>query len=160
VTFTFYYNAEDYCAAQMLYQRKKHHARLVLSVIQIAGLILIASYLYVRHESQLAIPMLAGGLVGICFPFLHRWRFKREFRRLPLLQQRVELTITPEGVFSKTPNGEGKTNWHAFERWHEDQLALLLLLKGSKTFFFFPKRLLTEEQAQHLRSLFTQQLTR
>ena len=85
-------------------------------------------------------------------PLAARLRIRRDFHRYPEFRGPVSYELTGEGFRFTTPASQLQLAWDAFTAAHEDP-AFVYLDVGSSASYFIPKRALSQDALEQLRSV-------
>ena len=112
-----------------------------------------------RDAVLITLPTVSGTIVlalGLR-KILHTWIFRKRFKTDSRLLTNVHLTIDDLGTHGETVGiGHGTLEWTAFTNWLEGKQSFVLFI--GCLFRAIPKRLLSEQETAHLRSLLEQKI--
>jgi hypothetical protein len=162
--FSYQLNADDYASASFLAMRKRSIATLIsLYVLVALGFLFLALALFLglALRDWSSAPVLVA--VGLFFPALvltYPYRFRGQFRKSPVHQERKSVIVDDSGVQIQIESGESRTKWTVFSKYAESDKAFVLFQQGNRIFIPISKRELTPGQISELRAIFDAHLKR
>jgi len=159
-TFRFEAEVKDFQAAWKLYQRTCTSSARTMKWIRIFATLWLVSIIVVLATSHSINPGFIGlGVAALYILFLLPIQAQRTLKKqfLQIASPGTTLTIsiqfdTEEIVFRLQGKSEAKFYWPAVEGIAEDE-STFLILPGKRMFYYIPKRALTAEDLDALRSV-------
>ena len=152
---TFTLTEEEAVAAAVLVLNKQLWAKrsFRLLVWAILGLLLILGLLDPRALMQPFLLALIGAAIVLFLTIrmVVPFHAKRHFRQAAALRDEIAVTWDDEGVSLSGAHGNSRLAWGEFHRWAEND-RLVLLFQSQMLYNIVPKRVLTAEQVDDLRS--------
>lgn len=146
----------DYLRAQWLHMKPRRRFRVVgylVLALFVLALVLVASRVVSEGDPRPAAPLLLATVILAGVAYLHRYLWKRHYRRQPSLQGLQIYSFSPEGIDACSPHGSSQVRWDIFTKWREDS-HLFLLYQADNLFCMVPKRWLVDaHQMTELRTL-------
>jgi hypothetical protein len=129
------------------------------------GLAFIALWIFLCLAPVLATPNIRSFVDSLLFAsfgfailswrlLFTKFKFRREYRRSPLLHLRTSLEIDAMGPHFKTSESDSRSSWQTYSKYRESKSTFLLSPSGNKIFIPIPKRELSQAQITELRTLF------
>jgi hypothetical protein len=131
---------------------------LLLFAVLLAGMFAVGIYLVGHDLGEVGWIWLAiSALLGIVVYALPRFQIRRELRRRPDLQGEIVLLLGPAGIEVTFATGKSQLQWRAYSKYRETA-HLFVLTASSSGSRFIPKRAMSPQQVEELRSLLRAQI--
>jgi uncharacterized membrane protein len=153
LAFTYHITQDDFVAAQRAHQRRNLFGKIQfgLGVFLFALFVLMALFSIIftpRVWMNYTLPLILAAAYLYLYYFAHRIAYRKNAN----LFSDIAVDVSPEGVHIVTPHSESTVPWSRYERWIESEKVFLLYV-GQRTFNIIPKRVLTSEQQNSLRTM-------
>jgi YcxB-like protein len=126
---------------------------LLLFALLLAAMFSVGIYLIIHDVGEVGWVWLAASAgLGIVVYVAPPIQTRRALRRSQVLQGEIVLLVDPDGVESTFATGKSRLHWKAFTGYKETTDAFVLHT-SSRWSTFIPKRLMSLEQTEELRSL-------
>jgi hypothetical protein len=126
---------------------------LLLGLMFLVGIYLINQDLATAGWCWLAISV--G--IGIAVYEVPRFQFRRSMRRNPSFQGEIVLLLNDKGIDSTFATGKSQLQWRAFTKYKETGHVFVLSMSRTRG-IFIPKRVMSPQQIEELRSLLKAQI--
>ena len=155
-------NEADAVAAYRLYwrivmRRRRMHILLPLMIIVVSllygtgyGTGTIQTIATVAAVAGIAVALITLMFLIVQLILVPR-RARRSFRQNYMLREDMLLTVDDEALHSVQASAKGQRPWRTFLAWAENG-SVLLLLSTDQLFFFIPRRVLSAEDLDGIRS--------
>jgi len=136
--------------------QQQFRLRQVLIAFLIFSMLLSILFLINNELTLISIilALLGGGVMFIIYPYTYRALYKRRLRAMlsegdnkPILGRQV-VSISPEGLFSKTQAGESKINWPAVNKVVQSDTAVYLYISAANAIAIPKKAFPTGQELQ------------
>jgi cation transport ATPase len=128
---------------------------LLLSLLFLVGVFLIDHDLPVAGWLWLAL----STAIGIAVYEVPRIQVRRSLRDSPSAQGEIVVVLDGEGTLTTFPTGESRLSWAAYTKYKETGSMFLLFVSPHRC-LSIPKRAMTPQQIEELRSLVKARVTR
>ncbi len=124
-----------------------------LFILRLALLFLVGIYL-IDHGFTVVgwIWLTVSVVIGIAMYQVPRMQVRREIRRAPYAQGEVAYTLNDEGTMAIFSTGRSQLDWRHYTRYKETRNLFLLFFSPTR-YTVIPKRVMSPEQIEQLRSL-------
>lgn len=167
---TYASSEEDFVRAGMLMLRTKSRFTLYSPWVGGIWLAFLLSFILLDPGARVNISNSADwGKVffGLTLPILllfipqfSRAALRKQYRSTPLLQESQSLQADFSGLHFRSQSSSSDTAWSTFLGFTEDKHNFLLIRQGNLIFVAIPKRVLSEQQIEEVRSVFETYLSR
>jgi hypothetical protein len=129
-----------------------------LYILLLAVLFFIGTRLVQNHYPIAGVVwLLLSGLIALGMYEAPRRRARRAIAQNAFAQAEILLTVDERGISAVFPSGSSQVEWRAYTNYKETSHRFLLH-SGSGRWTFVPKRVMTQEGIQQLRTLLAKYL--
>ena len=147
------YKITDEDAINAFRTSSKQPWTMFLFVLLLALMFLVGIFLVNHDLSAIGWIWLAvSAAIGIATYEVPRFQIRRSMRRNPSLLGEIVLVLSDEGTEVTFPTGKSQWQWRAYTKYKETQHLFILYMSPVRS-FFIPKRILSPQQLEELRSL-------
>lgn len=162
MTAQFELTADDYADAQRTHLRKMLGWKIAFAYLFVIIFILgiIISVFDSRYLEQMKPLWFLAALATLLVALTETGvLYRRQFRKLQVLQVPVTMEVDHDSIFLSSERGEGRTKWSSYEKWQESRRVFLLYTQP-KLFYVVPKHALGPEKTDVFRQLLQEKIRR
>jgi YcxB-like protein len=167
---TYQASEQDFVRAGMLMLRRKSRFTAFSPWVGGVWLAFLISFIFLDPGARANINNSADwGKVGfglsipillLLMPLLTRAGLRKQYRNSPAMQETRTIQADFSGFHLRSQSNSSDIAWSTFIAFAEDEHSFLLIQQGNLIFVPIPKRQLSEEQVEEVRSVFETYLPR
>jgi uncharacterized membrane protein len=159
LSLTYHITQEDFVAAQRAHQRRNLAGRIQFRLgMFLFGLFLLMTIFSVIFTPRVWMNYTLPLVLAAAYLYLYYFAHRLAYRKNAGLFSDIAVDVSSDGIHIITPHSESTVPWSRYLRWIESKDVFLLYV-GQRTFNIIPKRVLTAEQQDSLRTLLKRNVT-
>jgi len=153
LSLTYHITQEDFVAAQRAHQRRNLSGRVQFRLgMFLFGLFLLMALFSVIFTPHVWMNYTLPLVLAAAYLYLYYFAHRLAYRKNAGLFSDIAVDVSSDGIHIITPHSESTVPWSRYQQWVESKDVFLLYV-GTRTFNIIPKRVLTVEQQDSLRTL-------
>ena len=153
LSLTYHITQEDFVAAQRAHQRRNLSGRVQFRLgMFLFGLFLLMALFSVIFTPHVWMNYTLPLVLAAAYLYLYYFAHRLAYRKNAGLFSDIAVDVSSDGIHIITPHSESTVPWSRYQKWVESKDVFLLYV-GQRTFNIIPKRVLTAEQRDLLRTM-------
>jgi uncharacterized membrane protein len=150
---TYHITQDDFVAAQRAHQRRNLSGRIQFGLgLFLFGLFILMAVFSVIFTPRVWMNYTLPLMLAAAYLYIYYFAHRLAYRRNSGLFSDIAVSVSPDGIHIITPHSESTVPWSRYQRWIESDNVFLLYV-GQRTFNIIPKRVLTADQQDSLRTM-------
>lgn len=153
LSLTYHITQDDFVAAQRAHQRRNLSGRIQFRLgIFLFGLFILMAVFSVIFTPRVWVNYTLPLVLAAAYVYVYYFAHRLAYRKNAGLFSDIAVNVSSDGIHIITPHSESTVPWSRYQRWIESEDVFLLYV-GQRTFNIIPKRVLTADQQDTLRTM-------